>query len=385
MPEYNSIVFSKLPSIKTSIFSVMTKMAEDHQAINLAQGFPDFNCDNRLIDLVTNYMKKGYYQYAPMPGIMPIREQIAIKTEELYQTKYNPDTEITITAGATQAIFTAIGAFVREGDEVIVIEPAYDCYVPAIKLHGGNPVFIELQAPEFKYNWEIIKRAINQHTKMIIVNNPMNPVGRVFSSEDIAELEKLTENTDIIILADEVYEHIVFDAKKHLSLAKSDSLAARSIIVSSFGKTYHTTGLKLGYCMAPEKLMREFRKVHQYNVFSVNTTLQYAYADLMKEKDLYLELSAFYQQKRDYFCNLLKETRFKVTPTQGTYFQVVDYSEISDMQDLDFANYLVKDHKVASIPLSPFFHIKSKSPLLRLCFAKNNDTIEMAINKLCKV
>lgn len=385
MPEYTSIIFSKLPSVKTSIFTQMASLTAQYKAVNMAQGFPDFDCNPELVKWVNHYMAKGANQYAPMPGVLQLREKIVEKTAFLYQTQYHPENEITITSGATQALYTAISTFIREGDEVIVFEPTYDAYVPTIKLNGGNPVFIELSPDGFSYDWELVKRAINQQTKMIIINNPMNPSGRVLNEHDLLALQRLTDNTEIIVLADEVYEHMVYDGKKHLSVASNPNLAARSIVVSSFGKTYHTTGWKIGYCLAPEKIMREFRKVHQFNVFAVNTPIQYAYAAIMEQKELYTALDAFYQNKRDTFNQMLKGSRLKFTPTEGTYFQTVDYSAISDLSDIDFANHLVKDKGISVIPYTPFYHLKINYPLVRLCFAKSNQTLEQAAEILCKL
>ena len=382
MPHYKASIHSKLPAVNTSIFSIMSALSNEHAAINLSQGFPGFDCHPYLLELVNKYLRSGNNQYAPMPGITSLREAIACKTEAMYGISFNAETEITVTAGATQAIFTAISAFVNEGEEVIVIEPAYDCYVPAIELAGGKPVFFQLQSDSYSINWAEFQKLINPRTRMIIVNTPHNPTGSVFSESDMQNLEKLTRNTDIIILSDEVYEHIVFDQKVHQSVARVSNLADRSVIISSFGKTYHTTGWKLGYCLAPANLMKEFRKVHQYVVFSVNTPLQMAFAEFLQRKDEYLELSAFYEQKRNFFNKLFVGSRFTIKPSAGTYFQLLNYSKISDEKDEEFARRLTIQNKVASIPVSVFYHKKRDSKDLRFCFAKDNDELEKAAERL---
>jgi methionine aminotransferase len=385
MPKYPSTIHSKLPAVQTSIFAVMTKLANEHQAINLSQGFPGFDCAPELIALVEKHLHRGLNQYAPMPGILSLREAIAQKTEEMYSMVYDPETEITVTAGATQALYTAINALVREGEEVIIIEPAYDCYLPAIEMAGGKAVFFQLDPQSFKINWNEFQKLINPRTRMIIINTPHNPTGSILNAADIQRLEKLTQNTDIIILSDEVYEHILFDGYEHQSVARFPKLAQRSVIISSFGKTYHTTGWKLGYCLAPANLMVEFRRVHQYLVFSVNTPLQYAYADFLKEKDRYLHLPAFYQEKRDFFNRLFEGSRFSFQPSAGTYFQLLNYQAISNEKDVDFARRLTIEHGVASIPVSVFYHKVVDNKLLRFCFAKNNDELERAAEKLIKL
>lgn len=382
MPQFPNIVTSKLPAVQTSIFAVMSKLANEHQAINLSQGFPGFDCSPELISLVEKYMRQGHNQYAPMPGVQVLREAIALKTEALYSIQYNPETEITITSGATQALFTAISALVKEGDEVIIVEPAYDSYVPAVELAGGKPVFFQMHPDQFSINWTEFQKLINQRTRMIIINTPHNPTGAALSAADMLKLEKLTLNTDIVILSDEVYEHILFDGLEHQSVARYPKLAERSVIVSSFGKTYHTTGWKIGYCLAPANLMAEFRKVHQFLVFSANTPIQFALAEYLQNKDAYLQLSAFYQEKRDFFCKLFAGSRFKFTPSAGTYFQLLDYSNISKEKDVDFARRLTTESGVASIPVSVFYHKKTESKYLRFCFAKNNDELERAAEKL---
>lgn len=385
MPTYPGSIASKLPRVGTTIFTVMSKMAAEHNAINLSQGFPDFETHEELTELVCRSMKMGHNQYAPMPGLMALREAIAEKTEDTYGAKYDPETEVTVTAGATQAIYTAIASVVREGDEVIIFEPAYDCYEPAIELNGGKTVYAQLKAPDYSIDWNAVQKLINHHTRMIIVNSPHNPTGAVLTAEDMAKLEKLTRNTDIIILADEVYEHIIFDDHEHQSMTMYPKLAERSFIVSSFGKTYHTTGWKIGYCLAPKNLMTEFRKVHQFLVFACNTPMQYALAEFLKKKKYYQQLGSFYQKKRDRFNKLIKGSRFSLEPSSGTYFQLLRYHKITDEKDADFAVRLIKEHGVASIPISVFYHKPVYDGMLRFCFAKKDETLERAAEILCKV
>jgi methionine aminotransferase len=385
MISYKGLINSKLPNVGTTIFSTMGKLALENKAINLSQGFPDFGCSEKLLELVNGYMKKGFNQYAPMPGVLPLREQISEMVEELYGTSYHPESEITITAGATQAIYTIISALVKEEDEVIVFEPAYDCYTPAIEINGGKAVYAQLKQPDFSIDWNTVKKLINHRTRMIIINSPHNPSGTVLSVNDMKELEKLTNNTDIIILSDEVYEHMCFTTVPHQSVARYKKLAERSLLVSSFGKTIHTTGWKIGYVCAPANLMAEFRKVHQYLVFAVNHPMQLAIADFLKEKDNYLEVKNFYKQKRDYFIKLIKGSRFSYEQSTGTYFQLLKYDAISNEKDVDFAIRLTKEHKLASIPLSVFYHENIDNKLLRFCFAKKDETLEKAAEVLCKL
>lgn len=385
MPQFQGTIKSKLPKTGTTIFTVMSALANEHQAINLAQGFPDFACSDKLIDLVHHYMKAGNNQYAPMPGVMTLREKIAAKTEELYSAQYNPDTEITITPGGTHALYAAISAFIGEGDEVIIIEPCYDSYLPAIQVNGGRAVFAELKYPTYKVDWDEVQKLVNYKTKMIIINTPHNPSGTILSAQDMQRLEKIVKNSEIIVLSDEVYEHIIFDEVEHQSVARYPKLAERSIIVSSFGKTYHTTGWKMGYVLAPANLTTEFRKVHQFICFSANTPVQYALADFLDNKDAYLTLSAFYQEKRDYFQSLIKGSKFKIMPCKGSYFQLLNYSKITQEPDTEFAVRLTKEHKVASIPTSVFYHKKIDNQVLRFCFAKRNETLEQAAEKLMKL
>lgn len=373
---------SKLPNVGTSIFAIMSKMANDYGAINLSQGFPDFQCNEELVNLVNKYMKKGYNQYAPMQGLITLREGIAEKTEDLYSQKYNPDTEITVTAGATQALYTAITAVVEEGDEVIVFEPAYDSYVPVIELNGGKPVYIQLKAPDFKIDWDQVQKVVTSRTKLIIINSPHNPTGSTLTALDLERLKKIVSGTKIIILSDEVYEHIIFDNLDHQSIARFPKLAERSFIISSFGKTYHNTGWKIGYCVAPAHLMKEFRKVHQFVVFTVNTPIQYAFAEFIKRKEEYINLNSFYQKKRDYFNSLLKGSKFKIKPSNGTYFQLLDYSKIDSLNEVDYAEKLTKEYGIASIPVSVFYHKATENKVLRFCFAKSDETLEQAAEKL---
>ena len=376
---------TKLSNIKTTIFTVMSKLAKEHQAINLSQGFPDFNTDPKLIELTTKAMKKGYNQYAPMQGVFTLREQISEKFNNLYHSTYHPDTEITITSGATQAIFTIISAFIEKDDEVVIFKPAYDCYEPAINLHKGRSVYVQLKAPEFRVDWKKVKQLITDKTKMIIINSPHNPSGTIWSNEDMIALENLVKDTNIIILSDEVYEHIIFDGKKHQSLCLYPHLKERSFIVASFGKTFHNTGWKIGYCTAPKALMHEFRKTHQFNVFCVNHPMQIAFAEYLKNKNNYLSLNNFYQEKRDCFLNGIKNSRFKFIPSQGTYFQLLDYSAITNENDVNFAKRLATDHKIAAIPISVFNTDNLDQKMLRFCFAKKEETLQKAIGILCNI
>lgn len=376
---------SKLPNVKTTIFTTMGILANKHNAINLSQGFPDFDSDPNLINLVSKAMNSGFNQYAPMPGAMVLRERIAEKFDALYSASYNPKTEITVTVGATQAIFTTISAFIHENDEVIIFKPAYDCYEPAIELHKGKPVYVQLQAPNYKVDWNEVKKLINQRTKMIIINTPHNPTGTVLDRSDMLNLQKLVKDTNILILSDEVYEHIVFDNQQHQSVCLFHELKQRSFICASFGKTFHNTGWKMGYCVAPAELMSEFRKVHQYNVFSANHPMQIAFADYLKQPSNYLYLNKFYQEKRDFFLNEIQGSRFQFTPSNGTYFQLLDYKAITDESDIDFAERLVKEFQIASIPISVFNTNNLDSKSLRFCFAKKNETLRKAAHILCKI
>lgn len=376
---------SKLPDVGITIFTLMSALAVEHEAINLSQGFPDFDVDPELLALVDKYMRSGYNQYAPMQGVLALRERIAEKTQQLYNAVYDPATEITITSGATEALFAAISAVVHPGDEVIVIEPAFDCYVPAIALNGGVPVFVKLNFPDYHIDWDDVQAAITSKTRLMILNSPHNPTGAVLSETDISALKRIVEDTNVLIISDEVYEHIIFDGLLHESMARHPELAQRSFVISSFGKTYHTTGWKTGYCLAPEPLSKEFQRIHQFLTFASNTPIQHAYAEFMQKKDAYLELSEFYQKKRDKFLALIETSRFKAVPCKGTYFQMLDYASISDESDIEFSKRLTIRHGVASIPPSVFYHRNDDHRVLRFCFAKKDQTLERAAKKLCRI
>jgi methionine aminotransferase len=369
----------------TTIFTVMSALANEVGAINLSQGFPDFETSPKLIALVNQAMKSGHNQYAPMPGVVALRERIAEKTAKLYGADYNPDTEITITAGGTQAIFTAITATINPNDEVIIFEPAFDCYAPAIKLAGGVVKSLELNPPDYRIPWDMVKRLINNKTKMIILNSPHNPTATILQQSDIDELKAIVKNRDILLLSDEVYEHLIYDGEVHQSLARDPELRQRSFIVASFGKPFHATGWKVGYCMAPQYLMNEFRKVHQWVVFCVNTPIQHAIAEYLKDESSYLSLPQFFQQKRDYFREGLAQTRFKLLPCSGSYFQSVTYNDITGEKDTDFALRLTKEFGVATIPTSVFYNRGTDHHVLRFCFAKKQETLDKAVERLIKV
>jgi len=379
------VINSKLKNTGTSIFAVMTKLANEKNAINLSQGFPDFDISNHLIELVTHYMKSGKNQYAPMPGVPELRKVISDKIEKLYNCKYDFENEITITAGATQALYTAISVLINVGDEVIIFEPAYDSYAPSVIANGGKPVFISLKAPEFSIPWNEVNEAITDRTKLIIINSPHNPTGTIINHNDILELENILSKKNIFIISDEVYEHIVFDSNKHISICQSDLLKQRSLIISSFGKTFHTTGWKIGYCAAPKLLTDEFRKLHQFIVFAVNTPIQYAYSDFLSDDINYLSVGPFYQKKRDYFLNLISQTKFKPLRSAGTYFQLLDYSEISDKDDLSFCMEMIDKIGVAAIPLSPFYSKPTENKLIRICFAKRDEVLSKATERMEKL
>lgn len=371
-------IHPKLSSLNTSIFSVMSALAAKHNAINLSQGFPNFKSDQKLIDGVTKAMNSGYNQYAPMAGNMELRQAITKKFELLYNSSYHPETEITITAGATQAIFTIISTFIKAEDEVILFKPAYDCYQPAIELNGGTPITIALKAPHYSIDWDLVAQSITPKTKMIMINTPHNPSGTIMNKADLLKLQELTNGTDIIVLSDEVYEHIIFDDKPHQSICLYPQLKERSFITASFGKTFHNTGWKTGYCCAPKALMAAFRNIHQFNVFSVHHPTQKGLADYLSEPHHYKDLSGFYQEKRDTFLDLIKGSRFKFKPSQGTYFQVLDFSEITKEKDTDFAKRLTIEKGIASIPLSVFNDHERDDKVLRFCFAKTHGTLKAA-------
>lgn len=381
---------SKLPKVGTNIFTIMSALATEVGAVNLGQGFPDFNCDPRLINAVAEAMHKGLNQYPPMQGILSLRQRIAAKIEAVYGRAYSPDTEITITAGATQAILTAILALVRPGDEVIVIEPVYDSYVPGILLAGGIPVAVTMDPPtasrNFAVPWDKVRRAVTPRTRAILVNSPHNPTGMVFDATDMAELEEIVAQSGIYVISDEVYEHMVYDGRRHESVARYPALAERSVLVSSFGKTYHVTGWKVGYVAAPSAIMNEFRKVHQFNVFTVNTPVQHGLAAYMEDPQPYLELASFYQAKRDHFRSGLANTRFTILPCAGTYFQLVGYQGLDDevalMGEADFCQWLTRTLKVAAIPVSAFFDVPKESGVVRFCFGKKEETLDLALSRL---
>ena len=376
---------SKLPAVGVTIFTVMSRLANEQGAINLSQGFPDFDVDPDLIGLVDLYMKQGNNQYAPMQGMMALRERIAEKVLNLYGASYAPADEITVTSGGTEALFAAITAVVHPGDEAIMFEPAYDSYAPTVALCGGKPVYCKMRFPGYSIDWDMVRDAITPRTRCILLNSPHNPSGAVLSAADIEALKLITADTGIYIISDEVYEHILFDGHRHESMSRYPELAARSFVISSFGKTYHTTGWKIGYCLAPKQLSVEFQKIHQYLTFASNTPVQCAYAKFMEQKEKYLSVPKFYEAKRDLFLSLIKGSRFRVTPSKGTYFQMLDYSDITDEADTDFARRMTIEHGVAAIPPSVFYHDGTDNKVLRFCFAKKDETLERAAERLCKI
>jgi methionine transaminase len=378
-------ITSKLPDVGITIFTIMSKLAAEHQAVNLSQGFPDFDPHPDLVQRVAEAMQGGFNQYAPMQGVPELRQQIARKTFELYGNRIDAETEITVTSGATEALFAAIAAVVHAGDEVIVIEPAFDSYVPAIALNQGIPVYVPMTFPDYAIDWNRVASVITPRTRLIILNSPHNPTGTAFAEQDIHALGDITADTDILILSDEVYEHIIFDGGRHESLLRYPDLAGRSMVISSFGKTYHTTGWKIGYCVAPPRLTEEFRKVHQFLTFATNTPIQHAYAHIMQRRELYLDLADFYQEKRDLFLRLMEGSRFSPLPCSGTYFQMMDYAAITDEADVDFARRMTIEHGVAAIPPSVFYHDGRDHKVLRFCFAKSNQTLEQAAELLCRI
>jgi methionine aminotransferase len=385
MTNFPGTIKSKLPRTGTSIFAVMSQLSGQHKAINLAQGFPDFPVSAELISLINKYMKKGYNQYAPMPGIPLLRERISEKIHKTYNRNYDPDKEITITAGATEGIFSVIASMVRADDEVIIFEPAYDSYAPSVELFGGTVKYARMEPPDYRIQWQEVARMVSHHTRLIIINSPHNPTGSILKKEDLLALEHLTKNTDIAVLSDEVYEHLIYDDEPHESVCRYPGLAERSFVTGSFGKTFHATGWKMGYVLAPENLMKEFRKSHQFVVFTCNTPIQFAIAEFLAEPKNYQSLHRFYQKKRDHFVNAISSSRFDIIPCHGTYFQLVDYSRISDEPDMDFAARLIREHGIGSIPISPFYHKGDHNHLLRLCFAKKDETLDKAAEILCKI
>ena len=376
---------TKLPKVGTTIFTVMSALATEHKAVNLGQGFPDFNCDPRLVEGVTSAMTQGLNQYPPMTGVPALREAVAAKVQAVYGRHYEPATEITITAGATQAIITAILAVVHPGDEVIVLEPCYDSYIPNIELAGGVTVPVPLTPGSFRPDFDKITAAITPKTRAMLINSPHNPSGMVWTAQEMLQLQELLAPTNILLISDEVYEHMVFDGVAHESAARYPGLAARAFIVSSFGKTYHVTGWKVGYVAAPASLSAEFRKVHQFNVFTVNTPVQHGLAAYMADSEPYLGLPAFYQRKRDLFRAGLAHTRFKLLPGEGTYFQCVDISDVSDLSEAEFCQWLTREIGVAAIPLSAFYGDGFDQRVVRFCFAKKDETLNAALERLSRL
>lgn len=360
----------------------MSRLAAEHGAINLSQGFPDFDCAPELVEAVARAMRAGHNQYPPMPGVLALREALAMKIERLYGRRYDPLTEITVTSGATAAIFSSITAFVRPGDEVILFQPCYDSYVPSVQLSGGTPIYVTMRAPDYSIDWDEVRRAITPRTRLLVLNSPHNPSGMILDARDIAELKRVLENTDALVVADEVYEHIVFDGQRHESLARDPDLAARSVVISSFGKTYSATGWKVGYCAAPQPLTAEIQRVHQFVTFTVNGAVQVAYAEFVRRDPYCADLARFYQAKRDRFLELIAGSRFRPLPCRGTYFQLLDYSAITTEPDAEFAMRLLTGHGVASIPTSAFLCGVDPGPVLRFCFAKRDETLEAAAAKL---
>ncbi len=376
---------SKLPSVGTTIFTVMSALAAEHGAINLGQGFPDFSMNEKLVELVNKAMRVGNNQYVHMCGLPALREMLVEKCESLYGNKIDPANEITITPGGTYAIYTALTTILQPGDEVILFEPAYDSYIPNIEINGGIVVPVALHYPDYKIDWQIVREKISARTKAIIINTPHNPSGAVLDENDIEQLRSITKDTGIFIISDEVYEHLIFDGKPHLSMLRYPDLLERSFICFSFGKVYHCTGWKLGYCIAPAALMKEFRKVHQFNCFTCNSPMQFALAEFLEDRSQYLELGKFLQKKRDHFANLMLQTKFKALPSYGSYFQLYSYAAISDEPENDFAIRLTKQSGVATIPVSAFYKNAVDNKVLRFCFAKKESTLEAAVKKLQKV
>jgi len=375
-------LISKLPNVGTTIFSVMSALASENKAINLSQGFPDFPVDPELSELIYEASRNGHNQYALMAGAMHLRENISLLVKKIYNKEADPDKEITVTSGATEALFAAVSAVVRPGDEVIMFDPSYDSYEPAVLLNQGIPVRIPLTFPDYRIDWKKVMSVLNPRTRLIIINSPNNPTGSVISDQDIQQLKSIVNNNDVYILSDEVYEHIIFDGAEHRSLIREDELYRRSFIVSSFGKTFHITGWKVGYCIAPPALTEELRKVHQFLTFSTSTPAQYALAEYIKDHGRVKELKNFYQSKRDFFLKLISETKFIPLKCEGTYFQLLDYSAISNENDYEFAVRLTKEYKVASIPVSVFYKNSTDNKVLRFCFAKEESTLAEAAERL---
>lgn len=379
------LIQSKQPDAGTTIFTVMSVLAAQHNAINLGQGFPDFMMDDELTSLVSAAMKTGHNQYVHMNGLLQLRESIAEKISYLYNNAVSQDTEITVTPGGTYAIYTALTTILQPGDEVIVFEPAYDSYIPTIEINGAIPVTISMRHPDYSINWELVKQKLSARTKAIILNTPHNPTGMVLGAADIEALKSIVKGTNIFIISDEVYEHLIFDGKQHESMLRHPELYERSFVCFSFGKTYHCTGWKIGYCVAPAAMMSEFRKIHQFNCFSCNSTVQFALAEFLKQREKYLQLGNFLQQKRDYFTQMMQQTKFKALPSYGSYFQLYSYDGMSDESEKDFAIRLTKENKVTAIPTSVFYKEGTDNKVLRFCFAKNEATLEEAVNRLIKL
>jgi len=384
MQNTTTTITSKLPKVGVTIFSVMSALANKHQAVNLSQGFPDFECHPELIRLTHQYMQQGLNQYAPSSGILPLREKIADKIQKTYGCTVNPVDEVTVTSGATEALFAAISAVVSKGDEVIIFEPAYDSYIPAIELNGGIPVPIALEADTYQIDWQKVRQAINSNTKLIIINTPHNPSGAVLKAEDMQALEAIVAAQDIYLISDEVYEHIIFDNIAHESVLKYPTLKEKAFSISSFGKTFHNTGWKMGYAVAPPALTVEFRKIHQYLTFSVFTPAQFALADFLEQEHHYLELPQFYQERRDRFREMMQATDFRLLPCEGTYFQLASYGHLSQENDVEYAQRITQEVGVATIPTSVFYSDKIDRKVVRFCFAKKHETMEQAVDRLIK-
>lgn len=378
-------ITSKLPNVGTTIFTVMSALAAEHKAINLSQGFPDFDMPEELVNLTCEALQNGYNQYSPMAGWMPLRESIAAKVHDLYGVEINPDSEITITPGGTYGIYTAFTTVLQPGDEVIVFEPAYDSYIPNIEINGGVAVRIPLEFPTYRINWELVRAKITPRTRMIALNTPHNPTGSILRASDIEQLRQLVEEFNLLIMSDEVYEHLIYDGEPHQSILRYEDLRQRAFVNFSFGKVYHCTGWKMGYCIAPPAFTAEFRKVHQFNCFSCYTPAQVALAEYLKNKEAYRSISGFYQKKRDYFAELMKQTRFKPLPSYGSYFQLYYFDHLSDLSDKDFSIWLTKEHGVACIPVSAFYQEAIDNGVVRFCFAKKEETLEKAVERLVKL
>jgi methionine aminotransferase len=377
---------SKLPGTGVTIFTTMSRLALEHGAINLSHGFPDFNCAPELIDAVARYMREGYNQYAPMPGTIPLREALAMKIERLYGHRYDPVSEITVTSGATEALYAALTALVHPGDEVLLFQPAYDLYVPVIELSGGTPTFVTLRPPNYEIDWDAARRTVTPRTRAIVLNSPHNPTGMILTADDMRQLEQLLEHTDAVVIADEAYEHIVFDGARHESMSRYPAIAERAVVIGSFAKTFTTTGWKVGWAAAPKALSAEVQSIHQWVTFAVNGAIQMAYAEMLRDDPERRSVGEFYQRKRDLFLSLIRDSRLRPLPCRGTFYQMVDYSVVTSDRDTDVAMWLLKEHGVASIPPSSFLYGDEPAPpILRLCFAKQDETLERAAERLRKV